>query len=193
MRNRSFKWFWSVGVLPTRGQVRVTQRHWLQELWRRHRRLYNAPRTFFSATHKTRISLKSSSASEVTAQPIRKTPHSHHADLRAARRVHIHHSRRSCLHPEATRATSAAKNRSAHTAHATTLRMNRVRGGITLRHGSRMCGAPLGNACSSSRQDTRREGLRTSRDVTRGWPQLGSSAATWWCCERRRRAHVRNR
>ena len=39
------------------------------------------------------------------------------------------------------------------------------------------CAVPLGNACSSSRLHTRREGLRTSRDVTRGWPQLGSSQA----------------
>jgi len=39
------------------------------------------------------------------------------------------------------------------------------------------CAVPLANACSSSRQHTRREGLRTSRDVTRGWPQLGSSQA----------------
>ena len=179
MRNRSLKW--SSGtytVLPTRGQVRVTQRHWLQELWRRHRRLYNAPGTFFSATHKTRISLKSQLSlgshcpthTENTSQPSCRPPcgpprpYSPLPALLLASRGHSRNER--------------CKNRAAHTAHATTLRMNRVRGGITLRHGSRMCGAPLGNACSSSRQDTRREGLRTSRDVTRGWPQLGNSAAT---------------
>ena len=138
--------------------------------------VYTTPQErFFLPRTKPESASSPSSASEVTAQPIRKTPHSHHADLRAARRVHIHHSRRSCLHPEATRATSAAKNRAARTAHATTLRMNRVRGGYTLRHGSRMCGAPLSNVCSSSRPQKRRVGHWRGDRQARGWLQHGSA------------------